>query len=228
MKIPLIVLLLAVSWLDWAAPLFRASNTSALTRAGRDAYDANDAATAREKFAQATAIEQSARNLYNTGTATLAAGDIDAGTRLMEAAVEEDSALAADAAFNEGTALLKQKSLDAAVDRLKASLRLRPDSIDAKRNLEIALRRQQDQQQSGGAGQQQSQPQPGKGQQNQQSGGDEKKDPSEAAQQPGEQSQQPGEVDAEAVLRAAAQQEAQELKRLRGKRFEGEPRGTGW
>lgn len=211
----------------WWEPLFRPSNPRQLTEEGIEAWTKGDATAARKSFAAAAASDDDPIHLFNTGTAALGEGAVDEGARLMGAALKMDPSLAADGSFNEGTALLRDQRLDEAVDRLQESLRRDPSRQDAKRNLELALMRRE--QQNAGAGGEQSQPSDGEdGQQEQdpQEGEPDEGDASEDGRE-GDQ-QQPGELDAEAVLRAVAQQEAEELKRMRDARIEAGRRGTGW
>ncbi len=106
---------------------------------------------------------------YNYGTALLRLGRFqEAQIQLQQATREADAALKQNAHYNLGNRFLEEarknpdaegtpQLLDAAVESYKHALRLDPTDMDAKWNLELALREreQQDQSQSGGANQQQ-------------------------------------------------------------------------
>lgn len=90
---------------------------------------------------------------FNAGTAHLGAKQPDAATLLEQAAKHAPPALAADALYNLGNARLEAKDARGAIDAYKGALRAQPDQVNAKRNLELALRlleqqqKQQEQQQ---------------------------------------------------------------------------------
>ena len=111
----------------------------------------------------------------------------------------KDPALRADALYNRGNSALAAKALDHAVRDFAAALRARPDHAAAKRNLEIALKRREDERRRAASSGRKDQ----QGQQQQQ------RAPSAGAQQPGN-------VDLEALLRSVQQQEADELRRMKG------------
>jgi tetratricopeptide (TPR) repeat protein len=97
---------------------------------------------------------------FNAGNALYRKGVVtDALREYAKAAGAGDSLLAASAEYNAGTASLNAGDLAAAVESLKASLRLRPDDPDAKHNLELALRLLEQQQQEQQQEQQQDQQQ---------------------------------------------------------------------
>ena len=85
---------------------------------------------------------------FNAGNALYRKGVVtDALREYEKAAGSADSLLAASASYNAGTASLNAGDLASAVDLLKASLRLDPGDVDAKHNLELALRLMEQQQQ---------------------------------------------------------------------------------
>ena len=117
-----------------------------------------------------------------------------------------DPQLRADALYNRGNSALAANAFDPAIRDFAEVLRMRPNDLSAKRNLEIALRKKMEQSKQPGAGDQQ-QPQGAQQQQNQ----------ANRAPAPGDKNaQQPkGETDADALLRAVQQQEQEELSRMR-------------
>jgi len=81
---------------------------------------------------------------YNDGTAHLLAGDERQAVPLLErAAKEAPPGLAATAQYNLGNARLATRDAAGAVEAYKAALRAEPGNVDAKFNLEIALRERQ-------------------------------------------------------------------------------------
>ncbi|HUF11821.1 MAG TPA: tetratricopeptide repeat protein [Longimicrobiales bacterium] len=92
---------------------------------------------------------------YNLGTALLRLGEYDAAQRHLEAALADvDPELRQRALYNLGNRFLlegratgeaqqRDRLLDAAVEAYRDALRLRPSDADAKWNLEMALREQE-------------------------------------------------------------------------------------
>ncbi len=162
------------------------------------------------QFRRANELAPSPQNAFNLGTAQIAAGQREQGSATLAAAMK-DPALRADALYNRGNSALAAKALDHAIRDYADALRANPQHSAAKRNLEIALQRHQQQQRNSSANQRNQQ---GQGQQQQQQ------------QTPGQGQQQPkGQLDLEALLRSVQQQEADELRRMKGKA--GEAR-VGW
>ncbi|HEX8153754.1 MAG TPA: tetratricopeptide repeat protein, partial [Thermoanaerobaculia bacterium] len=128
----------------------------------------------------------------------------------------KDPKLRADALFNRGNSALLSNAFEHAIRDYTETLKLRPNDMAAKRNLEIALEklRQQQKRNSGAGGKQN--PQGSKQNQQQQQ-------PSAGAQQ----EQQPqGQADAESLLRSVQQQEQEERRRMKAA---GRPRErVGW
>lgn len=217
MKMFVLALGIASAATGWWEPLLRSSNSSRETKGGLEAWESGDATQARERFAAAMQIDPDPVHQFNAGTAALRAGSLQDGARDLASAAEQEPRLAADALYNSGTALLTEKRFSDAADQLRESLRRDPARTDAKRNLELALRHMQQQEQgSSGDNPRQDQGDGDEGPDQQQGEGD----------RPGE--AENGEIDAEAVLRAVAQQEAEELRRLRESRVEAGRRGSGW
>lgn len=131
------------------------------------------AAWQQEKPAEAVGALDSALRLrpddplasFNAGTARLAAGAPEAESLLARAAAQAADELAPDAYYNLGNARLAAENARGAIDAYQNALRRRADFPEAKRNLELALRRleqqQKEQQQRKDEQQPQSQPQEG-------------------------------------------------------------------
>ncbi len=196
-------------------PLFRPSNSERLTERGRSAFREGRFADAAASFDAAAAIrpEQTAR--FNQGTAKLASGEA-AGARILDEIARSAEPVGRDALFNLGNAALGARQWDEAIGRYSEVLRRSPRDADAKRNLEIALRRREaeQQQERGERGDPRPQPAPSPGEDEQ------KPSPSE----PGEGKEK---MTPEEILRSIAQQEKEELRRMR-KEKAGEERPIGW
>lgn len=83
---------------------------------------------------------------YNAGTAHLAGGNERKAIALLEAAAQEPPAeLAATAHYNLGNARLAAGDASGAVQAYEQALRAEPGNLDAKHNLELALREEQKQ-----------------------------------------------------------------------------------
>ncbi|MFZ2491590.1 MAG: hypothetical protein WA208_08905 [Thermoanaerobaculia bacterium] len=201
------ILLLAVA----LAPLTSRTNSDAATRKGTKQFAAKDFAAAARSFAEAARLRPSPESSFNLGTALVAAGDLPGGSRALEG-VMRDGTLRANALYNRGTGALLAGNFESAVRDLGAALREAPANPAAKRNLEIALRRQDAQRRT----------QAGEGQRRQGDARDQQKGDKPAGQQD---APKPGEADPQAILRSVQQQELEELSRMRQPR--GETR-VGW
>ena len=200
---------LSALWQQMSQP----TNSRAATERGVSAYERKQYGNATYEFAAAASALPSAQNLFNLGTAQVAAGQRTEGAATLEKAMAEP-ALRANSFFNRGNSALAANAYDHAIRDYSEALKLAPRDGDAKRNLEIALRRKesaQRQQQSGGQNPQQKDPAP---------------QPPPAEQAPDKGQQQPGETDAEALLRSVQQQEQEELARM--KKARGDSRRVGW
>jgi Ca-activated chloride channel family protein len=135
-------MLLAASWLTLPARveswLF---NPRERTETGREALENGDAETA------ADALDTAARLApddplahFNAGTGRLLAERRGAVDELEQAATLAPADLLPRALYNLGNAQLAGGDPAAAVEAFKQSLRLAPDQVDAKHNLELALR----------------------------------------------------------------------------------------
>ncbi len=212
----MIAILLLITWTGLWQKLTQATSSYAATSRGIAEYAKQEYRKAAKSFADAEAIRHTPPAQFNLGTAQVAAGELEKGSKTLSNAMR-DPKLRADALYNRGTSALAANAFDAAIRDLKDVLRMRPEDAQAKRNLEIALRKKaESQQQQNGGGRQ---PNPKGPQQNQQQN---------RAPAPGEKpsNQQNGQTSAEALLRAVQQQEQEELSRMR--RGKAENAGVGW
>ena len=204
----------------------RESNSSAEAKKAMQAYKEKKYAESAKRFAAARQLKPSTSATFDEGTARAAAGDLNHAIPLLTEAAK-DPELSRDALFNRGTAELQQKQFENAIRDLASALRISPDDVEAKRNLELALQRKQQQekqQQSsnngGGSGGNSSapQPQPKPGQQPQ---GNPNQQPT-AQSGPGEKNNDP----LDSILKSVQEQEKEELNRMRGRRED--ERAIGW
>jgi Ca-activated chloride channel family protein len=122
-------------------------NRSAKERQTADALEHYEAAG---KIAPASPIPD-----FNRGVVLSEKGDVEEARAAFQAAqASDDKAIAADAHYNLGNLLLEQGDAAGAIEEYLRSLDLDPADPDARRNLEIAIRKKEEQQK-----QQQQQPQ---------------------------------------------------------------------
>jgi tetratricopeptide (TPR) repeat protein len=178
---------------------------------------------------------------FNRGIVLSQEGRVEeACDAFLGAAAAEDSQLAADALYNLGNTLLEAEQFEPAVEAYLQSLDLDPADADARRNLEIALKRLQQQQQQqqqqqeeqqedeeGEQGQQEEQ------QQDQDQSGQEEtpSDQGEQEEQPQEQQQEFGRMtreDAERLLNAIQSDELKVLQQLQDEEEQDEGDGNDW
>lgn len=213
----MIALLLFLTWAEVWQKLTRATSSYAATARGVSQYAKGKFNDAAASFAEADSIRKSPDTAFNLGTAQIANGNREQGSTTLAKALS-DPKLRADALFNRGNSALASNAFDSAIRDYAEVLRMRPGDAQAKRNLEIALRRKEQQQQQPGDKQQNpngAQPQQQQKQANR-------------APAPGDkQANEPkGQTDADALLRAVQQQEQEELSRMR--RVRAEPARVGW
>jgi tetratricopeptide (TPR) repeat protein len=204
----MIALLLFITWSELWQKLTAATSSHAATARGVSQYTQGKFKDAAGSFADADKLRRSPKTAFNLGTAQVATGNREQGSQTLAKAMT-DPQLRADALYNRGNSALAANAFDPAIRDFAEVLRMRPNDLSAKRNLEIALRKKMEQSKQPGAGDQQ-QPQGAQQQQNQ----------ANRAPAPGDKNaQQPkGETDAEALLRAVQQQEQEELTRMRQSR----------
>ncbi|MGA7615546.1 MAG: tetratricopeptide repeat protein [Thermoanaerobaculia bacterium] len=219
----LVSLVLALSMV--AAPVWwNGTNSDAATRRGIALYGQKRYAEAVKAFEEAYRLRPSSRTAFDLGTAKAAAGDLDGARELLGKALK-DPELRTGSLYNQGNAALDSKKWDEAIRKYEEALRSDPRNPAAKRNLEIArLRRKEEQKKRQQQRQQQKQKE---GQQNpkQGSGHQQRENPQNGPSEAHE-TQRPGEADPMALLRAAEQQEKQELERMHKQSMES--RGVDW
>ena len=171
--------------------LLRDSNSHAANVRGVKAYQAKKYDDAVKAFAKE---KPSAVATFNEGTAQIAAGEKEAGSRTLTK-ITTDPKLKGDAFYNRGFSALGAKAYDYAIHDFTEALKANPSDVSAKRNLEIALAKKAQQQRSGGNKNQKGpspQPQP----------------------QPSAQPREKSDPNSEALLRSVQEQEQEELSRM--------------
>ena len=179
-------------------------------------YDQREYRVAEESYRKAYEAEPSAETSFNLGSAIYSQERYDEAVRQYESAIQKaaDPGLKADAWYNLGNTYMNAGQLDKSIESYIESLKIRPEDIDTKKNLTLALQQlsqqqqQQQQQQQEGEQQdeneqqeqQQEQQQQQQNQQQQQSGEQDSQDQESQAQPP------PGEE--------LSRQEAEELLRI--------------
>ena len=191
----MIAALLMVNWLTF----WRDTNSHAATARGVKAFSNKKYADAVKSFDKANTIAPTPARAFNLGTAEIAAGNGEAGSSTLGAAMKDPS-LRADALFNRGNAALAANAYDYAIRDYTDALKLRPSDAAAKRNLEIAERRRAMQKKNGGGDQGGNSAQP-----------PQQKSKPETREQ---EQQQKSDTNAEALLRSVQQQENEELSRM--------------
>jgi tetratricopeptide (TPR) repeat protein len=210
----MIALLIVLTWSELWHQLTRATSSYAATARGVSQYASGKFKEATASFTDADAIRHSPESAFNLGTAQVATGNREQGSSTLAKAMT-DAKLRADALYNRGNSALAANAFDPAIRDFADVLRLRPNDSQAKRNLEIALRRKAQQQQSGAGGQKNPQ------------GAQQQQQTQRAPAPGGKQSNEPkGQTDADALLRAVQQQEQEELSRMR--RVRPETARVGW
>ncbi len=151
------------------------------------AYGKGEFGAAAEGFGQSLAARATAQSHFNLGDALYRSGDLEGAAAQYrqvagQAGSGADRELAARAWANLGRVLLDQQQLDAACQALEESLALKPDLPQARHNLELALRRQEQEQEQ--------QEQSGDSKQDQKQ--DRKQDQQQDGKQDGKPEQKPG------------------------------------
>jgi tetratricopeptide (TPR) repeat protein len=113
-----------------------------LNAEGRERYTEGDHPKALESFDQAVARRpDDARLRFNLADALYKNGKYQEAAAAFQAlAGKRDSPLAGPARFNLGNALFQQGNFPAAIAAYRGALELEPEDLDARRNLELALR----------------------------------------------------------------------------------------
>lgn len=211
MKVAALLLLLAFDVKSLWQRMTRETNSHAASAKAQSAYEARRYPDAERDFQVARQLRPTPATAFNLGTAQIAGGKRVEGSATLAAALA-DPALKAAALYNRGNSALAAGAYDHAIRDYIDSLRLRPRSAAAKRNLEIARLRKE--------ASEQSRSNPDKG-----GGGSDKKQPSSDDQKESNKPKE-GEVPADSLLRAVQQQELEELSRMR--RVRPQPRRVGW
>ena len=156
-------------------------------REGNRLYEEGRYQEAHERYLEALAeAPESPVILFNDGNALYRSEDYERAMEAYHEAIESgDPELASAAWYNLGNALYRQQQLQPSVEAYKQALRLSPDDIDAKHNLERVLQELQQQQQQNQDQQQDQQDQ----QQNQDQGEQDQQDQGDQQDQQGEQPQ---------------------------------------
>ena len=125
--------------------IFSSSRSSA--QKGQKALDEKKTDEALTHFKEEIALDpKDPTGAYNLGTAQSKAGrGVEALASLEKARKEGRGALAADAAFNEGQTLFREKQYDKAAAAFRDALRRRPGDPDAAWNYELCVRRAEEQ-----------------------------------------------------------------------------------
>jgi tetratricopeptide (TPR) repeat protein len=204
---------LVIAALTWSSltSLWRESNSHAESARGGAAFEKKQYPAAAQSYDRAQKLAPSPRASFNLGTAEIAAGKNEQGSELLAPAIKDPS-LRADAFFNRGNAAMAAKAWDRAIRDYENALRAQPSHASAKRNLEIALNKQEQSNRSSGGGQ------------NQQQGKNNQQPKDKQAPQQGNKPQ-PGQPDMQALLRSVQQQEQEEMRRMKG--LKGQVR-VGW
>ncbi len=152
-----------------------------LTEEGNRAFEEGRLEEALKAYTEAQVhAPESPELFYDVGNVLYRQGDYVAAQEAFERAVQAASdELRADALFNTGNALFQQEDYEGAIERYRDVLGVDPEDADAKRNLELALRRMQQQEQ-----QQQPQSSPNSDEQQQQ---DQPPPPQDGSSEPDEQ-----------------------------------------
>jgi Ca-activated chloride channel family protein len=125
--------------------IFSSSRSSA--QKGQRALDEKKTDEALTHFQEEIALDpKDPTGAYNLGTAQSKAGRVPEALASLEKARKEGrGALAADAAFNEGQALFREKQYEKAAAAFRDALRRRPADADAAWNYELCVRRAEEQ-----------------------------------------------------------------------------------
>jgi len=211
----MIVLLIVITWSELWQRMTRATSSYAATARGVSQYAHGKFKEATASFTDADTIKHSPDSAFNLGTAQVATGNREQGSSTLARAMT-DAKLRADALYNRGNSALAANAFDPAIRDFADVLRLRPNDAQAKRNLEIALRKKAQEQESGA------------GRQKNPQGAQQQQAQNKPAPAPGDkQTNEPkGQTDADALLRAVQQQEQEELSRMR--RVRPETARVGW
>jgi Ca-activated chloride channel family protein len=141
------VVALLVAGSGWAAPAF-AQEGRAAVREGNRLYEDGRFQEAHQRYLQGLAEAPTSGVLrFNDGNALYRSDEYAQAMEAYERAIESgDPELARAAWYNLGNALYRQQQLEQSLEAYKQALRLNPDDVDAKHNLERVLEQMQQQQ----------------------------------------------------------------------------------
>ncbi len=161
-----------------AAPV-RADSAAAKNREGNRLFEQGRYGEAEKAYREAGAAQPDRPELlYNLGNALLKQNNLDSALReLREAAGRGEREIRARAWYNTGNGLFETRRFREAADAYAQALRIDSKDVDAKHNLELALRRQEEQQKQQKSQQSQDQPQT--------------EDPSQGKKDPGQSGEHP-------------------------------------
>ena len=164
-----------------------AQNPNTQIRSGNRAYKKGQYDQSVQKYQQA--VQQTPNNPtanYNLGNAQFKNNKFDEAAHAYDATVQnsQDTAMKEKGYYNKGVAMIRQKKLQESIDAWKNALKLDANDLEARENLEKALKEQKQQQQQ----QQQNQK---KDQKNQKDKQDQKKQQDQQQQQQQQQQQKP-------------------------------------
>jgi Ca-activated chloride channel family protein len=140
---PLFAVVLMATLLPFGGPAHRK------TEQGNRQYDAQEFEEALRLYTEAQVeLPEAPELLYDIGNVLYRRGDYDGAMEAWTRAGETASPqLQPDISHNLGNARFKKQEYQEAADAYRESLKLRPDDLDTKRNLELAALRLQEQQQ---------------------------------------------------------------------------------
>ena len=120
-----------------------------LNNQGNEAFAQGDFQAAIDAYGQAIEESPDVPELsYNAGNAHYRQEEYDDAQReLQQALLGSEGDLTENGYFNLGNSLFSTQQLESSIDAYKEVLRLNPDDLDAKYNLELALQQLQQQQQ---------------------------------------------------------------------------------
>jgi tetratricopeptide (TPR) repeat protein len=170
------------------------STAARLNNQGNKAFNAENYDEALEKYSTAKQENPDlAEPYYNSGNTLYRQGNLPSAEDQTKQAARtaertENQELAQHSYYNLGNNYFQAQKFEDAIEAYKEALRLNPGDVDAKYNLELALKmlqeQQQQQQQAGGGGGQQPPPPDGEQQQQGQGGqGEQQQDQGQGGQQ---------------------------------------------
>lgn len=179
--------------------------------AGNQEYNAENYTEAVDNYVAAQREDPDVPEpYYNAGNAYHRQGNFESAAAQTQQSIRtSEGGIAQNSYYNLGNTFFKVEDWPAAIEAYKEALKLNPDDLDAKYNLELALKKleeqqQQQQQQGGGQGQpqpdqnqsggqeqqQQQQPNQGQGEEQDQQGGGGQPEPDQSGQSDSQQQDQ--------------------------------------